>query len=502
MADSRRGLLSCGMAALAGVALTGAFAPLGYWPLALLSPAVLLWLWRDAPTPRAAAWLGFWFSVGTFSVGTWWLYISIHGYGQAPAWLALLLMGGLVLLMAGWQALLGWSLWRWLPRHNGVGTLLAMPAAWVLIEWLRGWMFSGFPWLSLGYSQTDSPLAGIAPLAGVYGISAAVLLSAAGLVTLVRAQGRLRVVAAACAVLPWVTGAALQHVEWTQIRGGTVSVALVQGAVPQDLKWQAEHRDNTLTLYRGLNQQALGARLVVWPEAALPGVANGLGRYLAEVWAEARAAESALLIGAVRTDDSGRDYFNSLLALGSGEPAVYDKQHLVPYGEYFPVPDFVRLWLQRMDMPFSDLVPGAAGQPPLSVAGLKVAASICYEDAYGELLRSAEREADLLVNVTNDAWFGTGSARYQHLQIARMRALESGRDLLRVANDGVSAVVDYRGRVLQQAPEFTPAVLRGQVQPRQGLTPWLAAGDTPVLALASLLVAGLAWWQARVRRRS
>jgi apolipoprotein N-acyltransferase len=155
-----------------------------------------------------------------------------------------------------------------------------------------------------------------------------------------------------------------------------------------------------------------------------------------------------------------------------------------------------------MNMPFSDLVPGAAGQLPLEVAGLKLAASICYEDAYGQLLRSAEREADLLVNVTNDAWFGTGSARYQHLQIARMRSLESGRDLLRVANDGVSAIVDYRGRVLKQAPEFTPAVLRGQVQPRGGLTPWLAAGDAPVLVLAGVLVAWLGLRQERLRRRS
>ena len=224
-----------------------------------------------------------------------------------------------------------------------------------------------------------------------------------------------------------------------------------------------------------------------------------MGRYLAEVWAESRAAGSALLIGAVRTDASGRDYFNSLLALGEADPSFYDKQHLVPYGEYFPVPDFVRQWLQRMDMPFSDLVPGAAGQLPLEVAGLKLAASICYEDAYGQLLRSAEREADLLVNVTNDAWFGTGSARYQHLQIARMRSLESGRDLLRVANDGVSALVDYRGRVLKQAPEFTPAVLRGQVQPRSGLTPWLAAGDTPVLVLAGVLLAWLGLRQTRRR---
>lgn len=502
MADTRRGLVPCGIAAVAGMALTSAFAPYGLWPLAVLSPAVLLWLWMDAPTPRAAAALGFWYSCGTFALGTWWLYISIHDYGQVPAWLALLLMAGLVLLMAAWQGLLGWSLIRWLPRHAGAGTLLAMPGAWVLIEWLRGWMFSGFPWLSLGYSQTDSPLSGFAPLAGVYGVSAMLLVCAAGCVTALRTGGRLRAIAATCALLPWLVGAGLQRIEWTHVQGDAVSVALVQGAVPQDLKWQADNHDNILALYRRLNQQALGARIVVWPEAALPGVANGLGRYLAEVWAESRAAGSALLIGAVRTDDSGRDYFNSLLALGETDPSFYDKQHLVPYGEYFPVPDFVRQWLQRMDMPFSDLVPGAAGQLPLEVAGLKLAASICYEDAYGQLLRSAEREADLLVNVTNDAWFGTGSARYQHLQIARMRSLESGRDLLRVANDGVSALVDYRGRVLKQAPEFTPAVLRGQVQPRGGLTPWLAAGDTPVLVLAGVLLAWLGVRQARLRQRS
>ena len=494
------GVLRSALAAVAGVALTGAFAPLGWWPLALLAPAVLLWLWLQATTPRAAAWLGFWFSAGTFAVGTWWLYTSIHGFGGAPPWLALLLMAGLVLLMAAWQALLGWTVVRWLPREPGLASLLAMPAAWVLVEWLRGWLFTGFPWLSLGYSQTGSPLAGLAPVTGVYGVSLALLVSAGGLVALLRTQGRWRVAAGVALVLPWALGTALRPVEWTQAQGEPVSVALVQGAVPQDQKWQAANHDTTLALYRRLNQQALGARLVVWPEAALPSLANGLGRYLAEVWAGSRAAGSALLLGAVRTDDEGRDYFNSLLALGE-EAALYDKQHLVPYGEYFPAPDFVREWLHRMNLPFSDITPGAAGQAPLAVAGLQLGASICYEDAYGELLRGASRRADLLVNVTNDAWFGRGSARYQHLQIAQLRALEAGRDLLRVANDGVSALIDHRGRVVLRAPEFEPAVLRGTVQPRRGDTPWLAWGDTPVLALAAVLLAGLGWWQRLGRRR-
>jgi apolipoprotein N-acyltransferase len=380
-----------------------------------------------------------------------------------------------------------------------------VPAAWLLVEWLRGWFLSGFPWLSLGYSQTDSWLAGLAPVGGVYLLSLALLVSAGALLSLWFERGALRTAALVALVLPWTLGVALQGVAWTQPAGPAKQVAILQGAIPQDMKWQATNQRNILDIYAGLHKQALGADLIVWPESALPDFANLLSSYVGSVWSAARDAGSDVVMGIMRVDDSAGAgveplYFNALLAMGAGEPAFYDKRHLVPFGEYFPVPAFVRQWLRLMSLPYSDFTPGAHEQPPLQLAGMSLAASICYEDAYGALLRPEIRASDVLVTVTNDAWFGHSAARYQHLQIARMRAIESRRPLLRAANDGVSAFIGPDGRIQAEAAEFAPAVLRGTVVPRTGDTPYLVGGNALALGLALLLLAVRA--AGRVKRSS
>jgi apolipoprotein N-acyltransferase len=500
VAEVRRAILARGIAAAAGLALAASFAPYGIYPLALLAPAVLMWLWLDAPTPREAAWLGFWFSAGTFSVGTWWLYISIHGFGQAPVWLALLLLAALVGIMAAYQAGLGYVLARFLPRGPGLGTLVAMPAAWLLVEWWRGWFLSGFPWLSLGYSQTDSVLASFAPVGGVYLISAVLLVGAGALVTLLRGHGRQRLLAAAVLLLPWLLAWGLKPVEWSKVSGPPTDIAILQGAIPQDMKWLEDNRDATLDLYRKLNTQALGARVIIWPESAPPDLANNIASYLGGIWSAAHAMNSDVVMGVVRVDEDGETYYNSILAMADA-PSFYDKRHLVPFGEYFPVPTFVRHWLRLMSLPYSDFTPGAANQPPLSAGGLKLAASICYEDAYPSGQLGAMRASTMLVNVTNDAWFGKAGARYQHFQIARMRAIESQRYMLRAANDGVSAIIGERGQVLAKAPEYTATLLRGLAIPRSGATPYLRAGNVPVIASAALALLLLVLPQQLRRRR-
>ncbi|MET0281250.1 MAG: apolipoprotein N-acyltransferase [Steroidobacteraceae bacterium] len=509
MADSKaaaRRWLPRVLALAGGAALTFAFAPYGHFWLALLAPALLLALWGRAPSARDGAWLGFCFGVGLYAVGTWWLYISIRGFGQAPVAVALLVMGALVVMMAAWQALLGYVACRWLQPASFGGRVLWVPAAWLLVEWLRGWFLSGFPWLSLGYSQTDSWLAGLAPVGGVYLLSLALLVSAGALLSLWWERGTWRAAAMVALVLPWTLGLGLRGVEWTQ-PGKARQVAILQGAIPQDMKWQATNQRNILDTYARLHQQALGADLIVWPESALPDFANLLSGYVGSVWSAARQAGSAVVMGIMRVDDSaGADveplYFNSVLAMGEGEPAFYDKRHLVPFGEYFPVPAFVRQWLRLMSLPYSDFTPGAREQPPLQLAGMSLAASICYEDAYGTLLRPEIRASDALVTVTNDAWFGRSGARYQHLQIARMLAMQSRRPLLRAANDGVSALIGPDGRVEVEAAEFAPAVLRGTLVPRTGDTPYLVAGNALALGLALALLLLAARAAGRVKRSS
>jgi apolipoprotein N-acyltransferase len=481
-------------ALLAGAVLTAAFAPHNLWGLAVLAPAALLLLWRWAPTPREGAWLGWLFGIGLYATGTWWLYISIRVIGQAPILIALLVMGALVLLMAAYQAGLGYVVVRWLQPRTVSGTLLKVPAAWVIVEWWRGWFVSGFPWLSLGYSQTDTWLAGLAPVGGVHLISVALLISAGALVLLLRDGAPWRPVALVALVLPWTAGLALRNVQWTQPRGEALSVAILQGAIPQELKWldSKSNQQKILDEYASLHDSALGARLIVWPESALPDLANYYSNYLGSVWSSARRHGSAVLMGVMRAEQRSRGEepvaFNSVLALDVDDPAFYDKRHLVPFGEYFPVPQIVRDWLRLMNLPHLDFMPGAANQPPMKLAGEAVAVSICYEDAYPRQLRDAMARSSLLATVTNDAWFGRSGARYQHLQIARMLAIESRRYLLRAANDGVSAVIDPSGRVVRSAPEFKAAVLRGTVQPRTGMTSYLRFGDWPILGLAAFVM--------------
>jgi apolipoprotein N-acyltransferase len=471
------------MAAGAGALLACSFAPLNWWPLAILSPALLMWLWQGT-TPRIAAWLGFWFNAGTFAAGTYWLYISIRILGEAPLAVALLLMVALVVIMGLYHAALGYFVSGWLPATGAVRWLLGIPAAWLLIEWWRGWFLSGFSWLSLGYSQTDTWLASYAPILGVYGISAILLLSAGALTAVICGTRHVRIVGAIVFLAPWIAAAGLRQVEWTSASGPPVSVAVVQGNISQEEKWLESHQDTILKLYRELTEKTLGTRLIVWPESAVPDLANNQIPYISDLYHESHARNSALVFGVLRESDSGEHYYNSILSLDN-TVGWYDKDHLVPFAEFFPVPGIVRSWLRMMSLPYSDFTRGGANQPPLSAAGLELGATVCYEDAYGSAMLGVLRKATALVNVTNDAWFGHSTARYQHFQIARMRALEAGRYMIRAGNNGVSGVIGPHGEVVALAPEFQTYVLHSSVTPRSGLTPYARVGNWLIVILAT-----------------
>ena len=492
-------LVRRGLAAAAGALIACSFAPIDWWPLAVLCPAVLMWLWQGT-TPREAAWLGFWFNAGTFAAGTYWLYISIRIFGEAPLAVAFLLMVGLIVIMGLYHAAVGYAVTRWLPASGAVRWFLGVPAAWLLIEWWRGWFLSGFSWLSLGYSQTDTWLASFAPVAGVYGISAMLLLSAGGLTGLICGTPRVRIAGAVLFVLPWLAGFGLQQVEWTRAAGPPVSVAVIQGSISQDQKWLDSNQDNILKLYQQLTEKVLGTQLVVWPESAVPDLANNQLPYIETLYRETRAHRTGLVFGILRKSDEGDNYFNSVLSLDK-TISWYDKNHLVPFAEFFPVPHFVRTWLRLMSLPYEDFTRGGDNQPPLPVAGLNLGATVCYEDAYGSAMLGVLREADALVNVTNDAWFGHSTARYQHFQIARMRALEAGRYLIRAANNGVTGVIGPHGEVVARAPEFEAYTLMSSVTPRTGLTPYARVGNWLIVILATLALAYGLWMRKSYGRR-
>jgi apolipoprotein N-acyltransferase len=492
------------IALAAGAALACAFAPLNAWWMAIICPALLMWLWEGS-TARRAAWNGLLFGSGTFGLGTWWLYVSVHGFGGAPIWLTLAIVLGLVAIMGAYHALMGFLAVRFLPATGAARYFVGLPAVWLLMEWCRGWFLSGFPWLTLGTSQTDTWLGGFAPITGAYGISLVLLLGSGSLLALLRVATlrlpALRAPALALLLLPWPLGWALGLIDWTQAAGPPVTVAVLQGAIPQDQKWQADNVEPTRDLYTDLDQQALGAQLIVWPESALPQLANEVPQYLGQLYSQASARGSDIVMGIIRADD-GDNYYNSVMTMARNEHvSFYDKHHLVPFAEFFPVPSFVRSWLRLMSLPYSDFTAGAADQPAVAAGGTILSLSICYEDAYGSLNLAALEQARLLVNVTNDAWFGRSWARYQHFQISRMRAMEARRPLVRAANDGISALVGARGEVLARAPEFQRTVLRGTVQPRAGLPPFARFGNIPVVLLALAGFGLLAARQIRLRRQ-
>ncbi|MCC7200483.1 MAG: apolipoprotein N-acyltransferase [Gammaproteobacteria bacterium] len=469
------------VAAVIGAAASLSFAPVGWWPLAILAPAFLVLAW-GAAAPRRAAALGFAFAAGLFGTGTYWLYTAVHDFGGAPAALAVFLMLGLVALMASYYAILGYAVTRW-TADGAARRLVVLPAGWLLLEWLRGWLFTGFPWLEIGYAPIDTPLAGLAPVAGVHAMTLAAALSAGVLAALVRGATRERVAACALLLLVWVGAGARWGRAWTSPSGAPLGVALVQGAIPQDLKWQADNREATLALYERLTTPALGRPLIVWPEAALPLLEHEAREYLGRMWGRTRASGSDLVLGLLRYDFESRKYYNGMVAL-SDDATWYYKRRLVPFGEFFPVPETVRGWMRLMSLPYVDMTAGPDGQAPLRAAGQLLGATICYEDAYGAEQLAVLGQATLLVNVTNNAWFGDSTAPHQQLQMARLRALEAGRFLARATSNGVTAVIGPDGAVRARIPQFVPGVLYADVVPHTGLTPYARTGDWPVLGLA------------------
>jgi apolipoprotein N-acyltransferase len=289
----------------------------------------------------------------------------------------------------------------------------------------------------------------------------------------------------------------LSRHDWTHAAGPPFAIAAVQGAVPQDQKWQAKNLDATLERYSRLTVDAWGARLIVWPEAALPVLANDVQDYLRRLQQHGRAHGADFAIGLVNYSPESKHFYNGLLVLSDSGGGWYYKRHLVPFGEYFPVPEFVRSWMRLMSLPYDDITPGAENQPNLRAAGQTLGLSICYEDAFGAQQIRALREATLLVNVTNNAWYGDSTAPHQHLQIARMRALEAGRYLVRAANDGITAAIGPHGEIVARLPQFKEAVLRAEVQPMSGLTPYARFGNYPVVIGAGLWLAAAVWRRRR-----
>lgn len=480
---------------LAGALGVAAFAPLGWYPLAFLSLGVLFNQWLS-DTPRQALRHGALFGLGYFGAGVSWVFVSVHTYGHVPVPAAALVTAALIAYLSLYPALLGYGLTRWLPGSERLLRLVAFAAGWIFFEWLRGWLFTGFPWLTVGSSQVDSALAGYAPLAGVYGLGLAAALTAALLVALVRGRQRLPALLALAVI--WAGGYLLNRVEWTGVRGAPLTVALVQGDIPQQDKWAPENLKHTLTRYMRLTFDLPPTDLVVWPETAIPAFYDQMqDSLIPELDAELHKTHTVLLTGIPVLDLATWRYYNSVVSLGE-QHRFYYKQHLVPFGEYLPLRRVLGDSLDALAVPNADFSSGDANQPLLVVDGYPVATSICFEVAFAEEIRRAMPRAALMVNVSNDGWFGDSLAPHQHLEMARLRAKETGRAMLRATNTGISAIIDHTGRIIARSRQFEEAVITGSITPRQGATPYVLLGNTPVVILTVICLLGV-WMVLRTK---
>ncbi len=484
---------------LLGLLSVGGFAPFSFhWlPIVALGGMLLAWSRR---TPGGAAWAGWWYGLGLMGGGVYWMHISIAQFGGVSLPLALLLTLLFVAAVALYFALVGWA-WRTLSCDSagGFAFVVLFPALWLLVEWFRGWFLSGFPWLWIGYAQIDSPLAGFAPLAGVLGVGAAAAVMAGGIAWLVRKRGRSWPAWVLLIAIP-LSGHWLGRQAWSEDSGERLSVAMIQGNIAQSMKWRAEEFNRILETYVGLTLPVLDKDLVIWPETAVPAFAGGVDEVLLKPLEErVRQKGTHLLLGLPMQEPRGARYFNAMLLLGGEGRDHYFKRHLVPFGEFMPFRPLLAPLLEWLRIPMSNFSPGEAERPLLDLGKTQAGISICYEDAFGDEVRQALPDAGILINASNDAWFGDSIAPHQHLEIARMRALEGGRWLLRSTNTGISAIIDHRGAIVTQSPQFLAHRLEGEVQLRRGATPYVRFGEW-WLVLGAALVVGAAFATRRRQR--
>jgi len=487
------------LAFVAGASLVLCFAPFDLPWLAPVPLATLLWL-LEGTAPATALRRSFVFGLGFFGAGTYWLYVALNVLGGLAPPFAVLLMLCLIVATAAFVAAAGWLVVRATPADSlWLRGLFVFPAAWVLTEWGRGWMVTGFPWQSLGYGQVDLPFGSLAALTGVYGVTWAVALFAGGLYIAVRSGWAIRAGIVFCAAALLFGLQSFYDYQWTSDTGRDFRVGLVQGAIPQERKWLPEQLQPTLDRYRDLSLAMTQRDLIVWPEAAVPALPFEVPEFIDEMHSVMVERDTQLLTGILTYRPEEGQFLNTLWAIGT-EPGQYHKRHLVMFGEYFPLPGFVKRWLRIMNLPSESITAGASVQAPLLAKGVPVAASICYELAFGAEQLSFFPAAQLMVNVSNDAWFGDTIAPHQHLQIGQMRARETGRWLLRATNTGITAVIDPLGIVVSRLPQFEPGVIETTVRPHTGATPYVRWGNYPVIGLALwCILAGLIWTARRAR---
>lgn len=469
-----------------GALLPLGFAPFHVWPMGIICPALLaLLMHRAAPAQQLSRCALF--AVGFFSVGASWVYVSIHEFGAASVALACLLTGLFVLVLSFFFCLPFYLQGRF-GRQQGTGFLLLFPGLWLLAEWIRSWIFTGFPWLLVGYTQTHTPLSGFAPLGGIYTTGFATLLAATGL-SLTLATRRPAWLLLPAAV--FCGGAGLQQITWTQPTGTPVQIGMVQLNIPQERKWDPEFLQPTFDKLRTMSEPLWASSdWIIWPEAAVPQTYHQALPFLNEMYARASDTNTALLTGVLFDDQQQWVVYNSVMGLGNAS-GIFHKQHLVPFGEYVPLEQWLRKTIQFFNLPTSYITPGPTHQSLLRAGELRVAPALCYEIVYADLVAERAASAEVILTISNDAWFGDSLGPHQHMEMAQMRAIENGRYVIRSTNNGITGVINPAGDIEKQLPQFVAETMQASISGYSGQTPFMRWGSTPMILLAALWVAAI-----------
>ncbi|UUM31217.1 apolipoprotein N-acyltransferase [Vibrio japonicus] len=472
-------------AVFVGAITTLAFAPYQIWPLAFVSPALLLILLHRQSSKHALG-IGYAWGLGQFATGVSWVYVSIDHFGGMPKIASLFLMALLIAYLAIYPALFSWSLNRFFPNSNRTRFLLTAPALWLIFDWLRGWVMTGFPWLWLGYSQIDSPLANFAPIGGVELLTLLMVLSAGSIAyAFIKKQWMHLLIP----IVILSAGYGLKAANWvTPNPSSTTKLALIQGNIAQELKWVPSQRWPTIMKYTDLTRENWDADIIIWPEAAIPAFEFEVSSYLSNLDSAAKLNNSAVITGVVN-QGANKQFYNSILTVGNtayGDYSYdmnqrYHKHHLLPFGEFVPFEKILRPLAPFFNLPMSSFSNGEFIQPNIDANGKQMAPALCYEIIFNEQVRqNITEETDFILTLSNDAWFGRSIGPLQHMEIARMRALELGKPVIRSTNNGVTAVTDYKGNIVEQIPQFKTGVLRTEVVSTSGQTPYRQIGSWPL----------------------
>ena len=489
--------------AIAGAILVGAFAPFSYWWLTLICPA-LLYVSIINRSALDAFLLSIIFGLFFFGFGVPWTFNSIHEFGHAPIFLSAFLASLLVIVLTLFPAFSTYIFCKLrCNAYFSFTSALAFSSLWALFEWLRSWIFTGFPWLLLGHAHHSSPLQDVIPIFGTYGATWLALLVSCLVVVIALGKFRQKVLALISLALVALSLMVANQITWTQAEDEELSIALVQGNISQEMKWDRTNHPFIMSKYMQLSEDHLDADIIVWPETAIPTYYTLVkDSFIKELSETAQNNNVDFLVGVFTYDPSNGKVFNSVMALGEGL-SFYQKQHLVPFGEYIPFRGLTSFLDRYIQLPMADLSEGE-GRPLVSLKGHPVGASICYEAVYGNEVIEALPDAKFLINVSNDAWFGDSLAPHQHLEIARSRAIETGRYLLRATNTGISAIIAPDGSIINKSVQFKEDVIRAKIQPYSGLTPYSRWGNWGIVTIlfGIMFIICLYQWKMQQRKQA